>query len=104
MAKNRKKVVVTGDITLDWILARSRAAPQRGVHWDPQYYMQSYHHFGGASLLGQLIQQVVKDAAANAEVLVPAPEKTPIPGSPPVLALLHHRVSFSETCRSPLNS
>jgi hypothetical protein len=45
--------------------------------------MQSYHHFGGASLLGKLIRQVVNDAAAHAEVLVPDPEKTPIPGSPP---------------------
>jgi hypothetical protein len=83
MAANRRKVIVTGDITLDWILARSRAAPQRGFHWDPQYYMQSYHHFGGASLLGNLIREVVKNTSLRTDVLVPNPQATPIPGSPP---------------------
>jgi hypothetical protein len=83
MANPGKKVIVTGDITLDWILARSRAAPQHGIHWDPQFYMQSYHQFGGAALLGNLIQQVAKAAALNSEVLVPELKETPLPGDPP---------------------
>lgn len=83
MAKSGKVMVVTGDITLDWVLARSRAAPQRGFHWDPQYYMQSYHHFGGAALLGNLIRRVVEATSRNSVVLVPNPKHTPIPGSPP---------------------
>jgi hypothetical protein len=78
-----KKVVVTGDITLDWNLARSRVAQETDETrvLSDTYYMQGYCQPGGAALLGKLIKLAAGEAAT---VVVPDPlKKVRIPGDPP---------------------
>jgi hypothetical protein len=83
----KKKVIVTGDITLDWYLARDTVAQETGETrvLSRTHYMQGYRKAGGASLLGELIRKAAD--SARAEVEVPDPlkraETERIPGAPP---------------------
>ncbi len=53
-----KTVVVSGDFTLDWNLARSRGLePQSGV-WEPEVCSRLRWQRGGAALLADLIERV----------------------------------------------
>lgn len=89
MADNKQAVVVAGDITIDWSLARSRSNQQTPTRWDPQYYMQAYFQSGGASLLGKLIEAARQEAQAEpdftpTDVFYVEPEgKHMVPGTPP---------------------
>lgn len=77
----KKKVIVTGDITLDWNLLRSRSAQFRDFLWEPDYQTKSCLVAGGAALLGELIHQAAQDDAA---LLRPELRKTDhTPGKPP---------------------
>ena len=53
-----KIVVVTGDITLDWNLARSRGPEAQGPAWEPQVCSRLRWRRGGAALLADLIEGV----------------------------------------------
>jgi hypothetical protein len=61
-----KTIVVSGDFTLDWNLARSRALEaQRGV-WEPEVCSRLEWQRGGAALLADLVESVaaqVRDRA-----------------------------------------
>jgi hypothetical protein len=53
-----KTVVVSGDFTLDWNLARSRGLEaQRGV-WEPEVCSRLKWQRGGAALLADLVEGV----------------------------------------------
>jgi hypothetical protein len=76
-----KTVVVAGDITLNWNLARRIVTQRTRVLWDPDHYMQAYVQVGGAALLGRLIHAA---AEGTANVLYPDPLARPrVPGTPP---------------------
>jgi len=62
-----KTVVVTGDFTLDWNLARNpRLAPQRGL-WEPDVWTRLRWQRGGAGLLADLVRGVVAGIRTRAE-------------------------------------
>jgi hypothetical protein len=53
-----KTVVVSGDITLDWNLARSRGPEAQGPAWEPEVCSRLTWQRGGAALLADLIEGV----------------------------------------------
>src|ERR1035437_7716706 len=69
-----KTVVVSGDITLDWNLARSRGPEAQGPAWEPEVCSRLRWQRGGAALLADLIEGVaaqIRDRAAY-EIRQPA--------------------------------
>ena len=64
---SQKVVVVTGDVTLDWNLARSRGPEAQGPAWEPEVCSRLTWQRGGAALLADLIEGVaaqIHDRAA----------------------------------------
>jgi hypothetical protein len=53
-----KTVVVSGDFTLDWNLARSRGLEAQSGVWEPEVYSRLRWQRGGAALLADLIEGV----------------------------------------------
>ena len=82
-----KTVVVTGDITLDWNLARSRGPEAQGPAWEPEVCSRLRWQRGGAALLADLIEGVaaqIRDRAAY-EIRQPAsPRRTGNEGDTPI--------------------
>jgi hypothetical protein len=74
-----KTVVVSGDITLDWNLARSRGPEAQGPAWEPEVCSRLRWQRGGAALLADLVEGVaaqIRDRAAY-EIRQPAsPRRT----------------------------
>jgi hypothetical protein len=74
-----KTVVVSGDITLDWNLARSRGPEAQGPAWEAEVCSRIGWQRGGAALLADLIEGVaaqIRDRAAH-EIRQPAsPRRT----------------------------
>ena len=50
--KSKKVVVVTGDLTIDWNIARLRGADTGGLSWNPDDRTRACAQRGGAALLG----------------------------------------------------
>ena len=82
---NTRRVVVAGDVTMDWNLARRRLDPA-GVVWNADDCTEVYGQLGGAALLGDLIAELAETLGAeNLQVEVdraPAPESETLPGDP----------------------
>lgn len=53
-----KIVVVTGDVTMDWNLARPRSFPNTGQTWNTEDEIRGYWLRGGAALLAGVIRKV----------------------------------------------
>jgi len=60
-------VVVNGDVTMDWNLARTRRAEGAGAAWNAEDTTEGYVQPGGAALLAELIQTIVDQLPADAE-------------------------------------
>lgn len=56
-----KVMVVTGDVTIDWNLARTRRSDSRGQAWNADDCARAYWQRGGAALLADLIDGVADD-------------------------------------------
>jgi RyR domain len=54
-------VVVTGDVTIDWNLARTRRSDSGGAAWNADDCTRAYWQRGGAALLADLIEAVADD-------------------------------------------
>jgi hypothetical protein len=67
MMPNRKSVLVTGDYTTDWNIARVRRAEGAGQSWNPDDRTRACWQRGGAALLGDLIEAVVADLAKRGQ-------------------------------------
>ena len=95
-----RRVVVAGDVTMDWNLARRRLDPA-GVVWNADDCTEVYRQLGGAALLGDLIAEVAETLRAeNLQVEVdraPAPESETLPGDP---RLDHSYAMWSQFPRS----
>ncbi|MBN2199091.1 MAG: ATPase [Candidatus Aminicenantes bacterium] len=61
MTTNRKSVLVTGDFTIDWNIARIRRADGAGQSWNPDDRTRACWQRGGAALLGDLIEALARD-------------------------------------------
>lgn len=54
-------VVVTGDVTMDWNLARTRRSDSGGAAWNADDCTRAYWQRGGAALLADLIEAVANE-------------------------------------------
>ncbi|HEX7296535.1 MAG TPA: hypothetical protein VF251_12320, partial [Pyrinomonadaceae bacterium] len=62
--RNSSPVIVTGDVTVDWNLARSRSFQGGGTIWNVDDCTRAYPQPGGAALLGELIETIVRGLPA----------------------------------------
>src|ERR1035438_329105 len=58
MSTGTKTVVVTGDITLDWNLARGRGPEATNPAWEHEFCSRLSWQRGGAALMADLIEAV----------------------------------------------
>lgn len=54
--KSEKVVIVTGDVTMDWNLARTRRSDGGGAAWSADDCTRAYWQPGGAALLADLVE------------------------------------------------
>ncbi len=85
--KDPKVVVVTGDVTMDWNLARTRRSDSGGAAWNADDCTRAYWQRGGAALLADLIEAVADElrAAGQADYSLRemgAPRHQALPGDP----------------------
>ena len=89
--KNPKILVVTGDVTMDWNLARTRRSDSGGAAWNADDSTRIHWQRGGAALLADLIAGVAdglrRDGKGDYEVRqMNAPREDTRPGD----ARFHH--------------
>jgi hypothetical protein len=53
-----RRVLVAGDVTMDWNLARTRKRLESGIVWNAEDKTETYGSLGGAALLADLIEEV----------------------------------------------
>jgi hypothetical protein len=53
-----RRVIVAGDVTLDWNLARTRKLVDSGIAWNATDRTEMYSQPGGAALMAGLIGEV----------------------------------------------
>jgi hypothetical protein len=92
---DRKIVVVTGDVTIDWNLARTRRADSVGYEWNADDSTRAYWQRGGAALLADLVEVVAdelrQDNHADYSLReMGAPRDQALPGDP----RFHHSYSM----------
>jgi hypothetical protein len=85
MTANRKTVLVTGDYTIDWNIARIRRADFAGQAWNPDDRTRACRQRGGAALLGDLIEALALDMKRReqADVVVSKISEARQPVCPP---------------------
>ena len=64
---SRHAVVVTGDVSIDWNLARTRGSEGGGAAWNADDCTRAYWQRGGAALLADLIDAVARDAGRGGQ-------------------------------------
>jgi hypothetical protein len=69
-----KMVVVSGDITLDWNLARSRGPEAQGPAWEPEVCSRLRWQRGGAALLADLVEGVAAQIRGRAAYEIRQPD------------------------------
>ena len=82
-----KVVVVTGDVTMDWNLARTRRSDSGGAAWNADDCTRAYWQRGGAALLADLIEAVADDLRQTGQPdyslrEMGAPRDQALPGDP----------------------
>ena len=79
-----RRVVVAGDVTMDWNLARTRKAIDSGLAWSAADRTEMYGEPGGAALTARLVAEVAETLATEGiavEVSRPSRSRRPIPAS-----------------------
>lgn len=56
--KARRQVVVAGDVTIDWNLARTRKIRDGGTSWNAEDQVETYCDPGGAAVLARVVAEV----------------------------------------------
>lgn len=85
-----RRVVVAGDVTMDWHLARTRELVDSGVAWNADDRTEVYAQFGGAGLTAGLMVEVASGLTAvgvAVDVVGPQAPAGPIAPSDP---RVHH--------------
>jgi hypothetical protein len=78
-----RRVVVAGDVTMDWNLARTRKAIDSGLAWSAADRTEMYGQQGGAALTARLVTEVAETLAAQGiAVEVSSPGAPPEPIAP----------------------
>jgi len=92
-----RTVIVTGDVTIDWNLARLSMSRTPGQVWDPDDRVRACWQPGGAALLAGLISDAVTapcaDGGVNVELTTPPP---PTAGCHPTDAQHYHSYALWE--------
>jgi hypothetical protein len=105
----QQAVVVTGDVSIDWNLARSRGSEGGGAVWNADDCTRAYWQRGGAALLADLIDAVARDVGRGGQVKC-AVRQMGAPAAPvhPGDAGYHHSYAlwslFKYGVKSPLDS
>ena len=89
-AQVASRVVVAGDVTMDWNLARTRKAIDSGLAWSAADRTEMYGQPGGAALTARLMTEVAATLAAQgiaADVATPGAPAEPIA---PAETRFHH--------------
>src|SRR5665647_2562761 len=86
LTKRPRHVVVAGDMTIDWNLARTRKLLNGGTAWNAEDRTETYGGPGGAAVLARLIEEVgvtLADGGPAVEVSGPlAATESISPGDP----------------------
>ena len=78
-----RRVVVAGDVTMDWNLARTRKLVDSGIAWNAADRTEMYGQTGGAALMAGLITEVAATLAdQGVQVKVAEPEAPSVPMAP----------------------
>jgi len=72
--------VVSGDVTIDWNLARTDGEGTQGSDWSSAHASRTWRQPGGAVLVAELLRAIAGREEADVEVLSPVPP--PESGSP----------------------
>jgi hypothetical protein len=92
-----KRVVVAGDLTVDWNLARTRKLRDGGTAWNAEDRTEVYGRPGGAAMLARLIRALGAELAADGVVLeVTGPEGRRRSYSPEDPHFHHHYAVWSQ--------
>ena len=76
-ANQERRIVVTGDVTIDWNLARGRGSVGGGPIWSPDLCSRATWQRGGAALIADLVEAVATQVRGTANYRVLQPE---VPG------------------------
>ncbi|HSB12037.1 MAG TPA: RyR domain-containing protein [Blastocatellia bacterium] len=84
---SQKVVVVTGDVTMDWNLARTQRSDGRGASWNADDCTRTYWQRGGSALVADLVEAVADEFKRNGKPVYSirqtgAPRKNVLPGDP----------------------
>jgi hypothetical protein len=83
-----RRVIVAGDVTLDWNLARTRKLADSGISWNATDRTEMYAQPGGAALMASLMNEVAGTlTAAEITTTVSGPSRPPETRDDP---RLHH--------------
>ncbi len=63
MSKNKatKIVTVTGDVTIDWNIARKRKTDSASLDWNPEDVTKACYQYGGADILAELMSALAHE-------------------------------------------
>lgn len=61
----KRSIVVAGDVTMDWNLARTRGVAAARAAWNSDDCTRAYWQRGGAAMLGDLVEHVAARAALD---------------------------------------
>jgi hypothetical protein len=73
-ADKERALVVTGDVTMDWNLARIHRGEGSGAAWTADDVTEGYAHPGGAALLADLLEAVVAELGPRRHIAVRRPQ------------------------------
>src|SRR6185295_10878430 len=71
MSNRKKLVIVAGDLTMDWNLARVESFRDSGLSWTTDDTIRASLLEGGACLLTELVRRVSKKVNNSFEILPP---------------------------------
>ena len=63
--QNQKSLIISGDVTMDWNIARTKISSRNDLSWNPEIRTITSCQIGGAALLADLISQVANQLDAN---------------------------------------
>lgn len=78
----RRAAIITGDVAVDWNLARSHITQRTGALWDPGLLARCYKQIGGAALLGELIGRAASPLGHTVHSIKLDTRRAVFPGSP----------------------
>jgi hypothetical protein len=88
-----KKIIITGDLTINWYIARIRTSEGEGSLGDPRFETGAFRQPGGALLLGSFVKEMAKSLKDKYSILS---NELPIQESPTLEGYWHSFTICSE--------